>query len=237
MSRTIAILAGGLGTRVASLTGGTTPKAMLPIAGAPFVDHKLAEAARLGADHVVLLLAHGADQLVAHVGDGARWGLDLTVVLDGPNLLGTGGALKRAAPHLGERVWVTYGDTLLDADLGAAERQAEALGCRGAMTVLHNRDQWEPSNTSIADGRVIAYVKGDPPGTHEHIDYGYVLLPADALLAVPDDAFDLGVVIQQLIARRQLAAFEVHERFHDIGTPEALAETDAWLRARAAAQS
>jgi NDP-sugar pyrophosphorylase family protein len=232
LTRTIAILAGGLGTRVAALTGGSLPKAMLPIAGAPFIDHKLAEARRLGADRVVLLLGHGAGQIEAHVGDGARFGLSIDVVLDGPELLGTGGALKRAAAHLGDRAWVTYGDTLLDLDLRAAESAADALGCRAVMSVLHNRDELEPSNTSIAGGRVVAYTKGDPPGTHEHIDYGYVLLPVDELGAVGESAFDLRVVLQRLIACRELAAFEVRERFHDIGTPAAFAETDAWLRAR-----
>lgn len=232
MSRTIAILAGGLGTRVAALTGGTTPKAMLSLAGRPFIDHKLAEAQRLGADHVVLLLAHGADQIVAHVGDGGRWDLHLDVMLDGDRQLGTGGSLRQAARLLGAQVWVTYGDTLLDADLGAAEDHARAINCRAVMTVLHNRDRWEPSNASIADGRVVSYTKGDPPGTHEYIDYGYLLLPATSLTDVVEAAFDLRVVVQRLIEQRDMAAYEVHERFHDIGTPEALAETDAWLRSR-----
>jgi NDP-sugar pyrophosphorylase family protein len=42
--------------------------------------------------------------------------------------------------------------------------------------------------------------------------------------------FDLRSVIETLIDERALAAFEVNERFHDIGTPDALAETDRWLR-------
>jgi NDP-sugar pyrophosphorylase family protein len=203
---------------------------MLPIAGRPFIDHKLDEAARLRADRVVLLLAHGAEQIEAHVRTSPR-DFDVEVVLDGPTLLGTGGALKRATGSLGQRVWVTYGDTLLDADLTAAEARAADLGCRGAMTVLRNKDQWEPSNTSVEGGRVVAYSKGDPPGTHEYIDYGYLLIPVAALADVLEGAFDLRVVVQRLVADRDLAAFEVQERFHDIGTPEALRETDAWVRA------
>jgi NDP-sugar pyrophosphorylase family protein len=237
VSRTIAILAGGLGTRVAALTGGVTPKAMLPLAGRPFIDHKLAETRRLGADRVVLLLGHGADQIAAHVGDGSQWGMHIDVLLDGSQPLGTGGALRHAAPLLGLQVWVTYGDTLLDADLQGAETHARTIGCRGAMTVLHNRDQWEISNTSIAGGRVVAYTKGEPAGTHEYIDYGYLLFPVDSLTEIDDPAFDLRIVISKLIEQRQLAAYEVFERFHDIGTPEALAETDRWLRARSGIDS
>jgi len=232
VTRTVAILAGGLGTRVASITGGTLPKALLPIAGAPFIDHKLHEALRLGATRVVLLLGHGAEPIVEHVGTGSRFDLDIAVVVDGDRLLGTGGALKRAAAELGEQTWITYGDTLLSADLATAEADATALGCPAVMTVLHNEDRWEPSNTSVAGGLVVGYGKGEPPGTHAYIDYGYVLLPTAALLVVGDDVFDLADALRPLIAARRVAAFEVSERFHDIGTPEALAETDAWLRER-----
>jgi NDP-sugar pyrophosphorylase family protein len=232
VTRTIAILAGGLGTRVAALTGGTIPKAMLPVAGAPFIDHKLEEARRLGATRVVLLLGHGAGQIVEHVGDGSRFGVPVTVVLDGDELLGTGGALRQAAAGVGDRPWITYGDTLLDVDLDAADRRADELGCRGVMTVLRNRDQLEPSNTTVVADRVTAYAKGDPPGTHDYIDYGLLRLPMAAFDAVEARAFDLSIVVQDLIAARDLAAFEVHERFHDIGTPESRSETDTWLRSR-----
>lgn len=232
MTRTIAILAGGLGTRIAAITGGSLPKALIPVAGAPFIDHKLGEARRLGADKVVLLLGHGADQIASHVGDGTRFGLDVVTVVDGPRLLGTGGALKRAVASLTERAWVTYGDTLLDPDLGAAEATAAQNSCAAVMTVLHNRDRWEPSNTSVRDGKVVAYGKGAPRGTHDYIDYGYLLLPTAVLQEIDDEVFDLSMVVERLIDARQLAAFTVTDRFHDIGTPEGLAETDAWLSAR-----
>jgi D-glycero-D-manno-heptose 1,7-bisphosphate phosphatase len=99
------------------------------------------------------------------------------------------------------------------------------------MTVLRNGDRWQPSNTSVSDGRVVAYEKGAPPGTHAFIDYGYLLLPTAALIATSETVFDLRAVVDRLMRLGTLAAYEVSERFHDIGTPEALAETDAWLRA------
>jgi NDP-sugar pyrophosphorylase family protein len=229
MTRTIAILAGGLGTRMASVTGGVVPKAMLPVAGRPFIEHKLLEAKRLGATRVVLLLGHGADQVASRLGDGSRYGLEIVTAVDGPRLLGTGGALRRAAPTLGDRAWVTYGDTLLDVDLDRAEATAGALGCPAVMTVLLNDDRWQPGNTSVANGKVVAYEKGAPLGSHRYIDYGYTLLPAAALNDVDEEAFDLDVIFRLLIRAGKLAAFVVTERFHDIGTPEALAETEAWL--------
>lgn len=230
--RTVAILAGGLGTRVATLTGGTMPKAMLPIAGAPFIDHKLNEAVRLGATRVVLLLGHGAEQIVEHVNANEPHDTEIVMEFDGPDLLGTGGSLRRAAHQLGPSPWVTYGDTLLDADLDAAERLAASMDCASVLTVLHNQDRWEPSNTTVIDGRVHAYSKNEPPGTHAYIDYGYLQIPTAAVTAISDSVFDLRQVLLDLIEKRQVAAYEVSERFHDIGTPDRLAETDQWLRSK-----
>jgi NDP-sugar pyrophosphorylase family protein len=240
VSKTIAILAGGLGTRVAALTGGSVPKAMLPVAGRPFIDHKLFEARRLGATRVLLLLGQGAEQLTAHLGDGTQYGVELLTVLDGPRLLGTGGAVRQAVAGLTGDIWITYGDTLLDVDLEAAEAAARARSCRAVMAVLHNRDQWQPSNASVADGRVVAYGRDESRRSepelvsaalvHEYIDYGYTMLPTAVFDDVDAGAFDLSVIFRRLIAARDLAAFEVTERFHDIGTPAALADTDAWLQ-------
>jgi NDP-sugar pyrophosphorylase family protein len=228
--RTIAVLAGGLGTRVADLTGGQVPKALLPVAGKPFLHHKLVELRRLGADHVVLLLGHQAEAIVDFVGNGRRWGVPIDVIEDGPVLLGTGGALKQAAHLLPEHFWVTYGDTLLDVDLDAAERRARAAGWDAVLTVLHNRDRWQRSNVRVDRDLIVSYEKAPPRGTHEYIDYGYLFLPRSAVVESVGDVFDLGSVVQNLIASRTLGAFEAAVPFHTIGTPDELHETDSWLR-------
>jgi NDP-sugar pyrophosphorylase family protein len=230
--RTVAVLAGGMGTRVASLTGGTMAKAMLEVGGRPFIDHKLNEAVRLGASRVVLLLGAHSESIVAHVGDGGRWGLPVVCVVDDEGLNGTGGALRRAAVELPDRYWVTYGDSLLDVDLAAAERAAEKHGWDAVMTVLMNEGRWQPSNVAVVDERVVAYDKERRGHDFRYIDYGYLYLPSDAVTSVDKTRFDLRDVLQPLIDRGALGAFRAHEPFHDIGTPEAWAATDEWLRAR-----
>jgi MurNAc alpha-1-phosphate uridylyltransferase len=228
--RTVVVLAGGLGTRIASLTGDSMPKALLPVAGLPFLAHKLSEISRLGGERVVLLLGHRADPIVEFVGNGSRWNLEIAIVRDGGRLRGTGGAVKWAAPVLPEQFWLTYGDTLLDADLERAEHDEVMIGAAGTMTVLHNRDRWQVSNVSVDERLVVAYDKHAVPGRHDYIDYGYLHLPASAIMSVPVDEFDLSVALEPLIASRSLAAAVVSEPFHDIGTPDALAETERWLR-------
>lgn len=218
---------------MAGRTRGTVQKALLPVAGRPFIDFKLEQLAAAGARQVVLLLGHGADAVVDHVGDGGRFGLSVRCLLDGEVLLGTGGAVRRALPLLGEAFWVTYGDTLLAVPMADAEAVFRVSDLQGLMTVLRNQDRWDASNVRVAGGLVVEYRKGAPPGTFDHIDYGMSVLSARALSSFPDgQAFDLGEALRHMVAAGQLAAFEVTERFWEIGTEEGYLATAAHLGAK-----
>jgi NDP-sugar pyrophosphorylase family protein len=235
MTRAVVVLAGGLGTRVAHVTGPDLPKALLPIGGRPFIDLKIAELAAGGADEIVLLVGHNADALEQHLRAAAPpGGVRVRCVEDGPALLGTGGAIRRALDGLPARFWITYGDTLLDVPMETVERFADEAGVDGVMVVLENVDEWETSNVSVRDDRVAVYEKGAPPGTHRFIDYGMLLLEREVFVAhAPDEAFDLGEILHREIAGNRLGAWTARERFHDIGTEAAWRETDAWVQEHA----
>jgi len=232
MTRTVVVLAGGLGTRVAHLTGPDLPKALLPVAGHPFIDLKIAELLAGGADEIVLLVGHNAHELDRHLRESTRPDrARVQCVEDGPELLGTGGAIRRALDDLPPRFWVTYGDSLLEVPMAEVEAFADESGVDGVMVVLENQDRWETSNVSVREGRVVAYEKGAPPGTHRFIDYGMLLLSARAFAAhAPGSNFDLGEVVRTEIDRERLGAWPATERFHDIGTEHAWRETDEWVR-------
>jgi NDP-sugar pyrophosphorylase family protein len=236
MTRSVAVLAGGLGTRVAHLTESDVPKAMLPMCGRPFVDVKLAELVAAGADEIVVLAGHGADTLRTHLASETVGSVPVRFVEDGPTLLGTGGAVRRALDLLPDPFWVTYGDTLLTVPLEVAEDElARAPELLGVMTVLRNEDRWETSNVSIDDAMLVtAYDKGLLPGTHAYIDYGMLLLRHDLFASretgVP---FDLGDALREAVAYGRLGAFVVQERFHDIGTEDAWRDTEQWARENA----
>jgi NDP-sugar pyrophosphorylase family protein len=231
MTRTVVVLAGGLGTRVAHLTGPDLPKALLPVGGRPFIDLKLAELAASGADEIVLLVGHNAAALDQHVRDAVPLGVRARCVEDGPELLGTGGAIRRVLDDLPDQFWVTYGDTLLDVPMQSVESFLVASDVDGVMVVLENMDRWETSNVSVRDDRVVTYEKGAPPGSHRFIDYGMLLLGRDAFATrAPDSAFDLGEVVCGEVGRGRLGAWVVSEHFHDIGTEAAWRETDEWVR-------
>jgi NDP-sugar pyrophosphorylase family protein len=227
----VAVLAGGLGTRVRHRTGQAAPKALLEVAGVPFIDVKLKELRNAGVARVVMLVGHGAEALVDHVGDGSAHQLDVEFVHDSPRLLGTGGALRHALPRLGPAFFVTYGDTLLEVPMDRLERRLLSTGAEAVMTVLENRDKWETSNVSVANGRVTRYDKVAAPGRHRFLDYGMLAMRATAFEGTPaTDPFDLTTVIEPLVQRGTLLALKVTRRFYDIGNEQSIRATETYLR-------
>lgn len=225
----VCVLAGGLGSRLGDRVR-ATPKPLLPVAGKPFVHHQLELLTRHGADRVVLCVGYLGERIADVVGDGAALGLDVSYVFDGPTLAGTAGAVRRALPQLGDRFLVLYGDTYLRIDYRAVEEALEASGLPALMCVLHNRGAWERSNATFRDGRVTRHAKAEPTPDMEWIDYGLGAFHAEALELGAPTATDLADVYADLAARGLLAGFEATERFYEIGTPESLRETDAFLR-------
>jgi NDP-sugar pyrophosphorylase family protein len=235
----VAILAGGKATRMGRLTA-ARPKFLLDVAGRPFADHQLSWLADAEVDRVVLCVGHLGEEIRDFVDDGSRWGLTVAYVDDGPQLLGTGGALRRAfdegllAPAFG----VLYGDSYLTADLPAVWRDFELRRPPALMCTYRNRGRWDASNVRVEDGWVARYEKGlaDPAAAGlEEIDYGLSVLDRDLVVAEipPGEAVDLADVYSRLAAERRLAAHQVAERFYEIGSPAGLEELDAALRFRA----
>jgi NDP-sugar pyrophosphorylase family protein len=230
----VAILAGGLATRLRPITE-TVPKALLDVAGEPFVHHQLSLLRARGIERVVLCVGHLGERVEAAVGDGARWGLRVACVPDGPRLLGTGGALRRALPLLGERFLVLYGDSFLDCDYLDVARAFVASGREGLMTVWRNEGRHDASNVVMRDGRIARYSKVERDPEMRWIDWGLGGLSARALARWPgDEPLDLATVYGDLVARGELSAYEVAERFYEIGSPAGLEETRRHLEERKA---
>jgi NDP-sugar pyrophosphorylase family protein len=223
----ICVLAGGLGTRLGDHVR-DTPKPLLPVAGEPFILHQLRLLARYGAREVVVCVGYLGEQIVERVG-AERFGISISYSHDGPGQLGTLGAIRRAAPLLGPRFLVLYGDTYLRLDYAAAAAQWEASGLPAMMTVLRNDGRWDSSNVLFDKSRVLAYDKQAPTEAMRWIDYGLGGLRADALSTVGEQVSDLAELYHVLAKRGELFGFAATERFYEIGTPAALAETDAFL--------
>jgi NDP-sugar pyrophosphorylase family protein len=216
----VAILAGGLATRLGDVTK-MIPKALLEIAGKPFIVHQLQLLREAGVARVVMCIAHLADQIEAVLGDGSAYGLDVAYAHD--KLLGTGGALRNALPLLGDEFLVMYGDSYLLCDYAAIAAAWQASGKLGLMTVYKNDGQYDASNVEMRDGRVVRYDKSNVPGL-THIDWGLGAFRAEAFAGYPDGKLDLVRVYQDLLANDQLFGYEVSERFYEIGSHAGLEE-------------
>jgi NDP-sugar pyrophosphorylase family protein len=224
----ICILAGGLGARLGERVA-DIPKPLLEVAGEPFLIHQLRLLARHGAEQVVLCVGYLGERIETEIG-AERFGIKIDYSYDGPGLDGTLGAVRRARGLLGDRFLLLYGDSYLRLDYAAAVESWIAGGCIGLMTVFRNDGLWDTSNVVQANGRVLAYDKHAPTAEMNWIDYGLGGLEARALALVDEDERDLAALYKHLAATGELCAYEARERFYEIGRPDGLAETDAFLR-------
>lgn len=229
MSLPVAILAGGLGTRLFPVTK-TIPKALVDVAGRPFLSHQLRLLKSAGVERVILCVGHLGSEIEDYLKQNPEPGLTVDYSFDGPALLGTAGALRRAWNLLGERFFVLYGDSYLPCDYQAIASAHRQSGKRALMTVYRNEGRWEKSNVEMAGGQIVAYDKIGRTPRMQYVDYGLGVFERSAFEKVPPDTFfDLAALYRMLLDEGQLAAFEVHERFYEIGSIEGLTELSELL--------
>lgn len=225
----VVILAGGVATRLRPLTE-TIPKAMVDVNGEPFIAHQLRLLRAKGIERVIVCAGYLGEMIQEYVGDGVRFGLQVAFSFDGSHLLGTGGAIKKALPLLSEAFFVLYGDSYLPCDYRAAQTAFNASGKLALMTVFRNDGRWDKSNVEFVNGRVVAYNRQHHTPGMRYIDYGLGIFTHSAFEIVPDgQSYDLAALYQDLLKRDELTAYEVGQRFYEIGSLEGLEETRRYL--------
>lgn len=213
------ILAGGLATRLRPVTE-TIPKALVDINGEPFISHQLRLLRAQGVTNIILSVAYRGEMIREYVGDGSAFGVSVSYVEDGPQLLGTGGAIKHALNDINsEAFFVLYGDSYLPCDYAAVQQYFMQTDKLGLMTVFHNEDKWDASNIEFANQTIIAYDKKNKTPRMQYIDYGLGVLTKESFLLVQDkNEFDLAFFYQLLLEKNMLAAYEVTQRFYEVGS-------------------
>ena len=236
----VAILAGGLATRLRPVTE-KIPKSLVPVAGKPFLAHQLELLHSRGIRRAVLCVGYLGEMIQRQFGDGSAFGVKLDYSFDSPRqsdatagspkLLGTGGALKCALPLLGMEFFALYGDSFLPIEYRPVAEFFRRSGKLGCMTVYRNEGRYDTSNVVFRDGNVVVYDKTKRQPEMQHIDYGLSLFQATVFNAYPvDTPFDLADVMGRLVQQRQMAGYEVRERFYEIGSPAGLAELETVLK-------
>jgi NDP-sugar pyrophosphorylase family protein len=227
----VAILAGGLATRLRPITE-KIPKSLVPVAGRPFLAHQLEMLHTRGIRRAVLCIGYLGEMIQREFGAEA-FGIQLDYSFDGQTLLGTGGALKRALPKLGREFFVLYGDSYLPVPYAPVVDFFHRSGKLGLMTVYRNEGKYDTSNVVFRDGEIVVYDKKVRRPDMRHIDYGLSLFQASVFDAyAADQVFDLAEVLGRLVREKQLAGYEVPERFYEMGSPAGLAELEVLLQSK-----
>jgi len=221
----VVILAGGFATRLRPLTE-HIPKALIEVAGRPFLWHQLQLLKKHGVRRVVLAVGYLGEDIRKRFGDGSEVGVSLEYSFDGPKPLGTAGAIKKALPFLPEQFFVLYGDSYLMCKYRSVEMAFRASRLSGLMTIYRNEGLFDKSNVEYDGTRILQYDKRNRTPAMRYIDYGLGAFHRNAFASMPDgESSDLVEVYQALLSAGKLAAYEVHERFYEIGSPEGLRET------------
>lgn len=230
MLRQAVFLVGGLGTRLQHLTQ-TTPKPLLEVGGRPFLDYLIEEAARHGFTDILLLAGHLGEQMTARYEGGAWHGARVRVLRE-PEPLGTGGALRFAAPQLAPQFLLVNGDTFFDVNLRAlAEPGLVPRG--GAVMALGDRVAGDRYGRTCFDGTYVRHFHATGEMVEGPINAGIAVLDRGALDRLPPGHSSLEALIYPELAREELLrglAFDSY--FIDMGIPADLERARAELPAR-----
>ncbi|HTU45937.1 MAG TPA: nucleotidyltransferase family protein [Bryobacteraceae bacterium] len=228
-----AILCGGLATRLRPMTE-TIPKSLIPINGEPFIAHQLRLLRSNGIERVVLCAGYLGEMIQEFVDDGSSFALDVKYSFDGAQLLGTGGAIHKALPMLSDSFFVLYGDSYLPCDYQAVAASFECADAEALMTIYRNEGNFDSSNVEAAGGRIVRYDKRNWTPAMQYIDYGLGVFRSSAFQNVRgNEHCDLSTIYQDLLANGRLAAFEVTERFYEIGSAQGIEDLKNYLGGRA----
>ena len=142
----VVIIAGGQGTRIQSVNS-EIPKALIPVAGKPVLEHEVLLAQRYGFTEFIFVIGYLGEQIQKYFGDGSKWGVKIDYFVE-TQPLGTAGALPYLADRLTDNFFVFYGDTVMDIDLMAMKRFHEQHNA-DATLLLHPNDH--PYDSDIVD--------------------------------------------------------------------------------------
>lgn len=216
MNPIVAILCGGFGTRLGTLTR-DVPKPMIEIGGRPYLERVIESFANRSLRDFVLLTGYKGEVIEEHFGDGARFGVRIAYSRE-TEPLGTGGALREARGLLGDRFILTFGDVLrrFDYDRFVYQHMANCLAVYRRLTI---------GNADVSEGHVARFDKRAPE--LPYVDAGFsVMLSSTIDLLPPAGACSFEEIVYANLAERgQLEAEVVDHDFHDIGTPDELART------------
>ena len=227
----VVILAGGLATRLGELTK-NRPKSLIEILNKPFLEYQLEFLKANGITDVVLCIGHLGAQIQETFGDGSKYGLHISYSLE-ETPLGTAGALKNAGTLLHDKFFVMYGDSYVFLDFQKIYSWFLSQNKLSLDTVYKNHNSFDKSNTAISGNLITKYSKVDQTKDMVYIDYGVTLYKKEVLELIPArQKYALEDVFVRLIEMKQLLAWDVKERFYEIGSLQGLHDFEAFAKSK-----
>ena len=218
------ILAAGKGERLRPLTL-HTPKPLVPVAGVPLIEYHLRALAAAGISDVVINHAWLGQQIEDHLGDGARFGVQIRYSAE-HEPLETGGGIFRALPLLGaEPFLLVNGDIWTDYSFDNLPRSLNGLA---HLVLVDNPAHHPQGDFALQDGQVLNASAGQPSLTYS----GLALLSPHLFAGCTDGAFKLAPLLRQAMAAGQVSGEHYGGRWVDVGTHERLAEVEQLLAER-----
>lgn len=218
------ILAAGLGTRMRPLTD-HCPKPLLQVGGKPLIVHHLHRLAVIGIDDIVINVSYRAEHIIAALGDGSRYGVNIHWSRE-TTPLETGGGIRQALPLLGEAPFLLInGDVWCDL---MPDWLAPLDGDLARLILVDNPEHHSQGDFHLrADGQVDA--EHQPRLTFSGISLLDPALVADK----PPGAFKLAPLLRDAMMAERVTGRYHRGHWVDVGTPQRLHELDAWLRDQA----
>lgn len=231
----VVVLMGGLGTRLKEYTK-ECPKTLVPIDGRPFFEYQLDLLMAWGFKKFLFLVGYKADMIEEHFGDGSDRNISIKYCYDGKELLGTGGAVRRAYDFLEDDFMLIYGDSFMDIDYAETIYRYElgkADGAHALMTVLCNNNRFDKSNVVMENGKLVLYDKHNPVPEMDYIDYGVCVYEKSLFDKYePDTKFDIAEIQHELSVKGKMVPQVVTKRFYEIGNPQSMAEFAGYVNKR-----
>ncbi len=249
----VVVLMGGLGTRLKEYTK-ECPKSLVDVEGRPFFDYSLRLLIHHGFRKFLFLIGYRAEMIEDYYGDGSSLGISIIYCYDGEDLLGTGGAVRRAYDLLEDDFLIMYGDSFMDIDYEETLYryfEGKSRGMQALMTVLKNGNRFDKSNVIMDGTEIKLYDKMNMTPEMDYIDYGVCMyekglftdkylkniveIPAEGetnSAGMVNIKFDIALIQNRLSIDKKIAAHIVTRRFYEIGSPASLNEFREYVRHR-----
>jgi NDP-sugar pyrophosphorylase family protein len=203
---------------------------MVEIMGRPFLEHQLDQIHRNGITDVLLCIGHLGEQIEDYFGDGHKFGLTIEYSRE-EKPLGTAGALRNAEKLLDDVFSTLYGDSYLFLDFEDAMNYFLSQNKLALMSVYKNFDRYDRSNVARDRELVHKFSKKDKTKDMVYIDYGANIFRKEILQMIPKGDFcSLEDIFPKLVEMGELLAYEVQERFYEIGSPQGIKDLEEFIK-------